>query len=208
MTSKQFGFRANLSTELALIKLTDSLKQFIDNGLWAGAVFVDLTKAFDTINHSILYAKLESFGICGPALALLQSYLTNRTQVARYGSVLSSPITTNQGLPQGSILGPLLFLIYMNDLPSSLNFSECISYADDTMISTRDKDINTLLRKLYADVTNSVSWCKNNLLNVNPVKTKFMLFHSSQKRLQEPLNYTLTTTSLPHLILLLSLVLH
>lgn len=155
----------------------------IDYGQWAGAVFIDLTKAFDTINHSILYAKLESLGICGPTLALLQSYLANRPQVVNYGGVLSSPITTNQGVPQGSILGPLLFLIYINDLPSSLNSSDCILYADDTTIFSSDKDLTKLVAKLNTDVANLVAWCKNNLLKINPVKTTFMLFHSSQKKL-------------------------
>lgn len=182
LSHKQFGFHAKFPTKSALIKLTDSIKQSIDKGLWAGALFIDLTKAFDTINHSILYAKLNSLGICGPTLALLQSYLANRTQVVNYGGVLSSPIITNQGVPQGSILGPLMFLIYINDLPSSLNSSDCILYADDTTIFSSDKDLNNLLAKLNTDVAKLVSWCKNNLLKINHVKTTFMLFHSSQKK--------------------------
>lgn len=109
LTPHQFGFRSNYSTEHALIEFTDTIKKFIDNGSWGGAVFIDFTKAFDTINHIILFAKLQSFGIRGPALTLLRSYLSNRTQVVKISDAFSCAINIIQGVPQGSILGPLLF---------------------------------------------------------------------------------------------------
>lgn len=182
LAHQQFGFRPNYSTELALIEFTDRVKQFIDNGFFAGAVFLDFTKAFDTINHTILFTKLETLGICGPALDLLRSYITNRIQVVQFQEALSQPLTINLGVPQGSILGPLLFLIYINDLPSCLTNTSCILYADDTTIFTQEKCLTRLINKLNKDLQNIVSWCQSNLLQLNPTKTTFMVFHSHQKQ--------------------------
>lgn len=183
LTPRQFGFRPKFSTELALIEFTDQIKNLIDSGCWAAAIFIDFTKAFDTINHRILYAKLESLGICGPALTLLQSYLLDRTQVVQFADAVSQPITTNQGVPQGSILGPLLFLLYVNDLPNCLNTSDCILYADDTTIFAGDKDLNNLTTLLNKDLSSISAWCHKNALQMNATKTCFMIFHTHHKQM-------------------------
>lgn len=183
LTQRQFGFRPNYSTELALIELTDFIKQGLDNQLFVGAVFIDLTKAFDTINHNILFLKLESLGICGPALLLIQNYLSNRNQFVKFGHAMSNPTVVNQGVPQGSILGPLLFLMYINDLPTTLNNSKCILYADDTTIFASDHDVPNLTAKLTNDLQKVHDWCRKNLLQINRLKTTFMIFHSPQKQL-------------------------
>lgn len=181
LTNCQFGFRPNLSTEVALIEFTDKIKQLIDKGQWAGAVFIDFTKAFDTINHKILFSKLESLGICGPPLTLLRSYLADRTQVVRLLDATSQTITVNQGVPQGSILGPLLFLVYINDLPTCLNNTTCILYADDTTILTGDPSLDALTARLNKNLENIATWCNRNALQINPTKTKYLLFHTSNK---------------------------
>lgn len=168
--------------ELALIEFTDKIKQLIDKGYWAGAVFIDFTKAFDTINHAILFSKLESLGICGPPLTLLQSYLTDRTQVVQLLDATSQPKTINQGVPQGSILGPLLFLVYINDLPTCLNNTTCILYADDTTILTGDTNLDALTEKLNRDLENIVAWCIKNALQINPTKTKYLIFNTPNKQ--------------------------
>lgn len=183
LTSKQFGFRPNYSTEQALITFTDAIKSLIDKGHWAGALFIDFTKAFDTINHNILFSKLESFGISGPALNLLRSYLTNRTQVVQIKDSLSQPTSINRGVPQGSLLGPLLFLLYINDLPDCLSYTNCILYADDTTLFIGDENLSNVTERLNNDLKNISLWCQKNQLHINPTKTNFLIFHSHQKQI-------------------------
>lgn len=179
----QFGFRAGSSTNLALLSLTDFLKSSIDNGNFTGSVFLDFTKAFDTISHNILFSKLESLGITGPSLTFIKNYLLDREQSVCIGGVNSNVKIINQGVPQGSILGPLLFCIYINDLPDCLDDSKVILYADDTTISISHKSLPTLINMLNKELTNVVEWCRLNNLILNPLKTQFMVFKTSQKML-------------------------
>lgn len=183
LTDFQFGFRTGYSTDLALLYLTEFLKQAIDDGSLAGSVFVDLTKAFDTINHQILFIKLEAMGICGPALLFIRSYLLNRNQTVSISGTYSKQTTTNIGVPQGSILGPLLFLIYINDLPNFIIHCKYLLYADDTTIFSSDNSIDCLINKLSTDLRNILHWCKLNKLQFNPQKTQFILFSSHQRSL-------------------------
>lgn len=183
LTSCQFGFRSGLSTDNAIACFTDKIKSFIDCGKYAGSVFIDLSKAFDTINHSILLKKLELYGIVGPALTLLKSFLSNRRQVVCVNGQTSHPANINKGVPQGSILGPLLFLTYINDLPQCLTTSQCILYADDTTIFSSDNDVSNLVSKLQADLFSLQRWCLSNKLSINVSKTCFMLYCSPNKTL-------------------------
>lgn len=182
LTPIQFGFRRGLSTNLALTALTDKLKTEIDKGKYVGSVFIDFTKAFDSINHDILFCKLASLGINGPALQLLRNYLHNRTQTVSISGVLSETKTVNKGVPQGSILGPLLFLIYINDLPNCLtSVTDCILYADDTTIFTAQEKLSSVISQLNHDLANISYWCHNNQLLINPSKTKFVVFSTPTK---------------------------
>ena len=122
-----FGFREKHSTTHALLCLTESIKHSIDNGDFGCGIFLDLQKAFDTVNHKILLLKLEHYGVRGNALNWLQSYVTVNGHRSDY-----KPITC--GVPQGSVLGPLLFLIYVNDLPSVSKVLKFYLFADDTSI--------------------------------------------------------------------------
>lgn len=182
LTAKQFGFRRGLSTNLAVIALTDKLKSDVDKGKYVGSVFIDFTKAFDSINHDILFCKLASLGINGPALELLRSYLLDRTQTVNISGVLSEKTIVNKGVPQGSILGPLLFLIYINDLPHCLTpATDCILYADDTTIFTSHENIDNVISQLNHDRANICHWCHQNQLLINPSRTKFLIFSTPTK---------------------------
>lgn len=188
LSTHQFGFRTGYSTNLALLSFTDNIKHAIDAGNYAGALFIDLTKAFDSINHNILLTKLAAIGVVGPALSLIQSYLSHRSQAVCVSQNLSNFKTTDKGVPQGSILGPLLFLLYINDLPDCVANSEPFLYADDTTILATDRCINSLTAKLTSDINNILLWCRQNCLHINPSKTTFMIFHSNQRHLtHEPI---------------------
>lgn len=183
LSPHQYGFRAGLSTDYAVLSFTDKIKTAIDSGCYAGALFVDLSKAFDSINHSILSAKLESIGVVGPALTLINSYLSHRKQAVFISNTLSSFKTTNIGVPQGSILGPILFLIYINDLPTCLTGCESFLYADDTTILSCNTSVSAVTLNLSNDFNNILLWCRKNSLQINATKTTFMIFHSHQKAL-------------------------
>ena len=130
----KYGFRKKHSTELATIELVDRMLSDIDNKLLPVVVFMDLSKAFDTLDHSILIHKLQYYGITGIALNWFESYLSNRLQYVDINGSISSMQHITTGVPQGSILGPLLFLIYMNDLPNVSALFKYILFADDTSL--------------------------------------------------------------------------
>ena len=134
MYNLQFGFRASHSIDHALIGLTESIKNTLDNKKFRCGIFIDLQKAFDTVNHKILLSKLEHYGIHGTALAWFSSYLCNRSQYVSVNGHNSNCLNITCGVPQGSVLGPLLFLIYINDLPNSSTKLTFYLFADDTNI--------------------------------------------------------------------------
>ena len=128
----QYGFRTGLSTEYATIELTDRQISNMDRNEIPFSIFLDLSKAFDTLDHSILLQQLNHYGIDGKALQLCESYLTNRTQYVEINGVKSGALPITTGVPQGSILGPLFFIIYINDFSFASKAFTFISYADDT----------------------------------------------------------------------------
>eukprot|EP00732_Lithocolla_globosa_P001025 Lithocolla_globosa_v1_NODE_441_length_4050_cov_246.680100.p2 type:complete len:286 gc:universal NODE_441_length_4050_cov_246.680100:881-24(-) len=155
--------------------------------------FVDLAKAFDTVNHEILFTKLELYGVSGPPLEIIKSHFTSRYQTVVIDGVESDPMLITCGLPQGSILGPLFFIIYVNDLPNSLNNSQPFIFADDTTLMTLHKDLLCLRNNALEDLNKISDWCDSNLLSLNASKTAYLLMSSHHKQI--PQNFP--TNNLP-----------
>ena len=141
-------------------------------------MFIDLSKAFDTVNHKILLKKLTYFGIKGVYLDWLNSYLRNRKQFIFYNDKNSSMLDITCGVPQGSILGPLLFLLYINDLQKASSIIKPIMFADDTNIFFSDKHITSLFSTMNNELKNIQKWFNSNKLSLNASKTKYIFFHS------------------------------
>ena len=183
----QYGFRPKHSTELAALHLIDKLTLDMDANEVPINIYLDLSKAFDTINHEILLDKLQHYGVNGKPHELLKNYLTNRKQYVHLKDTDSSQKVISTGVPQGSILGPLLFIIYINDLHKACTNFTPIIYADDTTLysklSSFKGNISTEINKELQRVNN---WLKINKLSLNVSKTKFMIFHKPQKKITIP----------------------
>ena len=176
----QSGFRPKHSTLSALIQMCDDWLQNMDNGNLNCVVFLDVKKAFDSINHEILLNKMhEYFGISDTQLKWFESYLINREQQCMVNGQISSPKNITCGIPQGSILGPLLFLLYINDMPKSLKYVTPSMYADDTEIYASSKHGDELVANLNCDLENVRKWMVQNRLQIHPTKTKYMYIGSS-----------------------------
>ncbi len=175
LSPNQAGFRKGYSTGMCLIEFLHHIYSNIDAGHASGVLFLDLSKAFDTVDHNIMLDKLQHLGFKAGITCWFRSYLTNRKQVTKIGNETSSPALITHGVPQGSILGLLMFSLYVNDLPESLHDCHVSLYADDTAIDVTDKDPNELKLKLEAVMQQVSSWYQKNKLSVNLQKSKFML---------------------------------
>ena len=172
----QFGFMRGRSTQDAITSLTEYIYETLNNRQIAIAIFIDLTKAFDTVNHNILLKKLSLYGIRGLPLKLLDSYLQNRTQTVIINNVPSSKKIVNVGVPQGSILGPLLFLLYINNLSQISDSSRSLLFADDTTICFRGPNMVNLVSLVNSELEKLVGWANANRLTINLNKTFYMVF--------------------------------
>lgn len=177
----QSGFRPNHSCETALIHMVDKWLKALDKGELVGVIFIDFRKAFDLVDHDILLKKLELYHISQNSVNWYRSYLTNRTQKVSFNNTSSDPGHIKYGVPQGSILGPLLFLLFINDLPLYTNVSTDL-YADDTTLYETNSSKQEIEKKLQYAISDVANWCKQNGMVINLDKTKAMLVTTRQKR--------------------------
>lgn len=172
----QFGFRERHSTESAITMLMEKVKGSLENTTYVGAVFLDLKKAFDVVNHSVLLTKLQKFNFSEPVLKWMTSYLSNRKQATMVNGKRSSYLHCPLGVPQGSILGPVLFSLFINDLPDVCKGVDIQLYADDTVIFTSAKTSEEAAQVLTSALTTIKSWLISSCLQLNTQKTVCMFF--------------------------------
>ena len=189
----QSGFRPQHSTDFCLSFLNNKILNGFDAGLLTGMILIDLRKAFDTIDHKILLNKMQYLNFSENTIAWFRSYLENRTFLVTIENITSNAGNLSCGVPQGSILGPLLFLIYVNDMPGAINFSELFLYADDSCIVFQDKSVKIIENKLLEDFSNLCDWFVDNKLSIHfgEDKTKSILFGVNRK-LKKVDDFTIT----------------
>ena len=199
LNDKQYGFRPKHSTYMAIAQLVDKVTNAVEKNETTIGIFLDLSKAFDTIDHSILLHTLEHYGFCGIVLEWFKNYLSNRTQYVAFNNCTSEPGNITCGVPQGSILGPLLFILYVNDITYTSNVLDFILFADDTTILYSHKDINSKIELINKELDEVTNWFKANKLSVNASKTNFVIMgtpHMTSTKTREDLNVLLDNTVL------------
>ena len=183
----QFGFRRRHSTTLALMDVVDNIRDNLNAGKKVAGVYIDFSKAFDCVNHHILLKKLDHYGIRGNMKQLIESYLTGRKQYTVANGVESETKEVKCGVPQGSVLGPLLFLLYTNDLQNCTDVVLKL-FADDTNGFIFEDDYKTLKSKIKMLLINLFKWSAANKLTINVTKTCYTIFHNIKSLIPKSLN--------------------
>ena len=196
LDKKQGGFRKNNSTINSVSEFSHEIYEAINNKNISLATFIDFSKAFDTVNHQILLEKLNICGIKNKNKNWIQNYLLHRKQSTVVNGSISDSTIVTCGVPQGSILGPLLFLVYINDLSHKVNNTSMYLYADDRVLLSTENCIHTCTVNMQRDLIIIAKWCRSNKLSLNIKKTKCMLFGSRVrlKRLRQPTLYINNTS--------------
>ena len=177
----QYGFRSAHSCENAITELVGHVIKEQEMGKHTAVLFLDLSKAFDTLEHKVLLKKLEIYGIRGSLLNWFESYLYQRKLMAKCNNRLSNEYNINYGTPQGSILGPLLFIIFCNDLNLHLTFLSCVQFADDTTLYCSEKSLRLIESNFNYDIDIIYDWFCSNKLTLNATKSVCMVFRSNRK---------------------------
>lgn len=193
ISARQYGFREGLSTADAIEELTNNIRCALNDGEKVLAVFLDLAKAFDTVTHDLLLERLENCGFRGSSHTLFEDYLKNRKQYVKIDDKLSKPIFVNTGIPQGTVLGPLLFLIFINQLSSIPNL-DIVSYADDSVITFRGKTWEEARKAAEGGLRFVDSWLTESCLSLNVAKTKFLTFSLTMSTQPDDRLLTIHTT--------------
>ena len=178
---KRFGFRRNHSTLHATLLITDKIQRAIEDGLFSCGIFLDFCKAFDTVDHGILLKKLTRHGIRGIANYWFASYLSNRRQYVSIGSIKSDDTLITHGVSQGSVLGPLLFLLYINDFNKCSNVFDFHIFVDDTNLFYSNSNLAKLDSIVNFNLRMVSDWLMANKVSLNIDKTNFIIFHPPQK---------------------------
>ena len=176
LSPSQYGFQRGKSTEDALSKFSEMIYNQLDKSNHVLSIFVDFSKAFDTVPHDILLKKLEHYGVRGRTNRWFSDYLTNRPQSTQINNISSSQKINTLGVPQGSVLGPLLFLLFINDLPNVSQLLSTLLFADDATLSIHGRNPTLLIETANFELEKFYFWCIANRLTVNTLKTHFMLF--------------------------------
>lgn len=178
LSSTQYGFVSGRGTQPLLEDFADDLNLTFEKHQVACALFIDVAKAFDTVSHNILLTKLQTIGFRGPFLSLLQNFLTGRSQLVSIGNRRSSRVSLKAGVPQGSVLSPLLFNVFVNDMSKAVSTCKLFQYADDTVLLSRHLNYHAGITLLQDDTCHLHDWFKANCLTVNISKTKLVCFHT------------------------------
>ena len=186
--SSQYGFRENCSTQHAILDILNKIQNNIDKRFYSCGIFIDLKKAFDTVDHPILLYKLHHYGIRGIINDWFSSYLSVRMQSTQIGSIVSSKERIVCGVPQGSVLGPLLFSIYVNDMHRSSKEFDFYLFADDTNLLYAEKDLNKLEVVVNEELLKLCEWLNSNKLSLNVSKSNFVIFHPYQRKVYREVN--------------------
>ena len=184
--TSQFGFRNKYSSYMAVLEAYNKIVSDLDKGNHTLGIFLDLSKAFDTISHSILLAKLHHYGIRGNAFEWFKSYLTDRSQFVAYNNCKSSSLSVKCGVPQGSVLGPLLFILFLNDISFASDILSFFIYADDTNAIISNSNLNDLINSVNNELHNVSVWFKANKLSLNIDKTNYMIFKNRHSNRNYP----------------------
>ena len=179
LTDKQHGFRKSHSTIHSVAQLTDYINRKMDIRIPTLAAFVDFRKAFDCVQRPLLLSKLKQLGFDKLTTVWVSSYLSNRSQRVLANDIYSPYLEVSQGVPQGSLLGPLFYIIYANDLSRVIKNCEIALYADDMVLYTVNKDFTRSVNNLQNDLASLSEWCANNGIKANTDKTKVMVFSSA-----------------------------
>ena len=180
----QFGFRQQYFTSHALINITENIRKALDDGNIGCGVFVDLQKAFDTVDHKIRLAKLNHYGIRGVSNDWFKSCLSNRNQYVSINGLDPGLTSINCGVPQGSVPGPLLFLLYVNDLNQAIKFCKVHHFADDTDLLCLSNSIKKLNKLVNTDLKHLVNWLNANKISLNVKKAEMVIFQSNQNKFE------------------------
>ena len=183
LSSSQYGFRKAFSAQHAILDIVSAIQTNMDKRLFSCGVFIDLKKAFDTVDHKILLHKLDHYGFRGVINKWFSSYLQGRTQTTQVDSYISARKDTTCGVPQGSVLGPLLFLIYINDIQECSEKLKFFLFADDTNILYADKNLRSLELIVNQELCKLYDWLTANKLTLNVKKTNFVIFSPAQRKL-------------------------
>ena len=178
----QFGFRQGHSTHHAFITLVDKITKSLDSGYIVIGVFLDLKKAFDTVNRKILLKKLYHYGIRGNLNKWFENYLADRSQYVLFNGKTYDIRNVNCGVPQGSILGPLLFILYIIDFSNVSDILFYVLFADDTNVFLNGKDINIIINTMQLELSKLYNWLLAYKLTMNISKTQFMVFHRAKHK--------------------------